>query len=495
MRFNTSIALAAMAVVLAMPGAAEAKAKHHHSDQAEAGLSSAEQLQIAQEEISQLQAQLNALQSKIDAVSAGQVAAAQGTPATQAVAAQAAAASQKADTALAVATAAQATASSTAKATDWAAGTKVGGQVFFNASNVFVESNGVRNGNSGAGVNVKRIYLTVDHTFNKVFSANVTLDAANVVGNTSFYANQNGQNSTPGTAGGASNTVSGKTAYSSQGVVGKGLFVKYAYLQAKLNPALTIRVGAAPTAWIPYIDSITGTRYIDQGLTERDKFGNSADWGVSALGDLFGGHVSYQFGVVDGAGYRKLYVTKYVDVDGRVSAQYDGFFAALGGYVGHEGLVNSSASANATVPYHTYSRGDAAVGFKNDRFTLGGEYLYARNLNTVTSAPSGGAPVDDRSNAFSVFGKVVVTPKVALLGRYDWVKYEPNRLVATATRDHFFFGGIQYEPYKFVDLTLLYKRELVNDNAGFALGTNDGTFAASAHTTYDEVGLFSQFKF
>jgi len=500
MKFHASIAWAAMAAALAVPAAAQAKAhaKPHHRAAASKDADLVAELRIAEQQIAQLTAQVNTLQGKTDAAASQQVATAQVAAQSQIAVEQATAASAKADTALAHADAAQKAAAHPAvpEAVKWAAGTTIGGQVFVNASNIYFatrQSTGAysRSTNNGTGLDVKRVYLTVDHTFNKVFSADVTLDASNVVGNTSYYANTNAQNSTPATSSGVATTTN-----SSQSVVGKGLFVKYAYLQAKLNPAFTVRVGSAPTSWIPYIDGITGTRYIDQGLVERDKFGNSADWGVHVLGDLLGGHVSYQVSAVDGAGYRKLYVTKDVDVDGRLSAQYNGLFAAVGGYIGKEGNITEGVRA-----YHTYTRGDAAVGFKNARFTVEGEYLYARNLNTVTSAPVGGKPVDDRSNALSVFGKVVLNSQFSLLGRYDWVKYEPNRLVPTAARDHFYFGGVQYEPIKNIDLTLLYKRELVNNNSSASLATNDGTFSAIsgastlARTTYDEIGLFGQFKF
>ena len=96
MRLHSSIALAAVAAVLATPVAAEAKAKHHHvAAKASEGLTTTEELHLAQEQISQLQAQLNALASKLDQTAnatQSQVAAAQST---------AAVASTKADTALA----------------------------------------------------------------------------------------------------------------------------------------------------------------------------------------------------------------------------------------------------------------------------------------------------------------------------------------------------------------------------------------------------------
>ena len=72
MRLQSSIALGALTVALAaMPGAALAKTAHHAKHKAaaepvEGQLTTAEQLTMAQQQIAQLQAQLNALASRID---------------------------------------------------------------------------------------------------------------------------------------------------------------------------------------------------------------------------------------------------------------------------------------------------------------------------------------------------------------------------------------------------------------------------------------------
>ena len=60
--------------------------------------------------------------------------------------------------------------------------TTVGGQAFFDFSNIS-QTQGQANGTdplvapSGTGFDVKRFYLIVDHTFNDVFSADLTTDA------------------------------------------------------------------------------------------------------------------------------------------------------------------------------------------------------------------------------------------------------------------------------------------------------------------------------
>ena len=489
MKLNTTIALGAMTAVLALPGMAQATthhAKHHVKHHAKAhtavaaaaaqeeGLSTAEQLRLAQEQLAQMQAQINAMQAKVDTAAAPR----NDNSAVAAVAA-------KADTALAAANEAKAAVAKTSKATEWAANTKVGGTVFFNFSNVYGEQvdgkgNYTKNVGNGTGVYVKRVYLSVDHKFNDVFSTNITADASNVIGSTSQYANTAALNT------------------SAPAVVGKGLYLKFAYLQAKIDPALIVRVGSADMPWIPFIDGKTGMRYIENDLTDRTSFGNSADWGVHVLGDL-GKYLSYQVSVVDGAGYRKIYVTKNVDVEGRISAQYNGFFAAAGGYTGH--LANDTQNANPltpTVTVHTAQRANLAAGYKNDKLVIGGEWFMAKNWTSVTKTTT------DRDRGYSVFGKYYVTPKWALFGRYDWVKLNPNTsdTANSRTRDHYFNTGIQYEPLKNLDLSLVYKRDLATGSGnGGSISTQNGTIGTAGtggvagRGTYDEVGVFGAFKF
>src|SRR5262249_50209631 len=73
----------------------------------------------------------------------------------------------------------------------WFDSTTVSGRMYFNISNVDQKVNGLKptgtpnNITNGTGFNIKRFYLGIDHTFDKTFSANLTMDASNVVGRTS----------------------------------------------------------------------------------------------------------------------------------------------------------------------------------------------------------------------------------------------------------------------------------------------------------------------
>jgi hypothetical protein len=429
-------------------------------------------------EIEALKAQVAALSARLDAQDAAQRQTADQAQAAQNAAAAAAAQSEAAQAQVAAQTKAVPEQVKVALAgqkpkPQWFDSTSVSGRMYFNFSNIDQKANGVKSTNNGTGFNIKRFYLGVDHTFSPIFSANVTMDISNVVGNT---ANANFPANT--TAAPANSTA----------LVGKGFYVKKAYLQAKINPALIVRVGAADLPWVPYAENQYGYRHIENTLIDRTNFGTSADWGIHVLGDLAGGLISYQVSAVDGGGYRNVKVTKTVDFEGRVSANYKGGFAAVGGYVGKRG----NDVQNAVGVFHLARRFNALAGYKTKLFTIGGEYFAAKNWNNVTTL------VEDKSDGFSIFGNVNFAPKWSAFGRYDWVK--PNKLTNDNLKENYFNVGVQWEPVKIVDLALVYKRDSVDNGT---IGTQNGTIGGAnptgslvgGHGTYDEVGVFGQLRF
>lgn len=463
---------AAVALALApMPAGAAVK---HAAQRAAAGSQAAE--------IRALRAQVEALTARLDAQEQTQQAftAAQRDANAQAQA-QAAAAQAQAQAAQTQAAAAQqavpdqvktALAAQPKPKSGWWENTTISGRSYFNASGIKGKVNGVdtfANNNTahGAGFNIKRFYLGIDHTFDSRYSANLTMDAANVVGQSN-----NLNYTAPATAGGYN-------------LVGKGFFIKKAYLQAKFSPALIVRLGSADLPWIPYDEGIYGYRHIENTIIDRTGFGTSADWGVHVLGDLAGGIVSYQVSVVDGGGFRNVRVTNSVDVEGRVSVAYKGIFGAVGGYTGK---LAQNAEHTGGVTFHTARRLDALAGYKTPKFTIGAEYFYAKdyNNNGVNYILTN---VSDKGEGYAGFGSFQFTPKISVFGRYDRVK--PRKNIPGPT-DHYYNVGVQYSPAKIVDLALVYKRERTDNGT---ISTTNGTIGGTNRGTYDEFGLFGQFRF
>jgi hypothetical protein len=457
---------------------------HHKKASASANSALIQQIKALQDQVADLSARLNVQEAAQretvanvnNAQSAATTAASQAAQAQTAAAAAQTAASDAGKAATKAVPAAVKTELATFSKGKWWDSTTVSGRMYFNFSNVDTKSNGVRPTGAGSvngtGFNIKRFYLGVDHTFSPIFAGNVTMDVSNVVGQTS---NTNF-------------TSTGTPAGSNQpGLVGKGFYIKKAYLQAKLNPAFIIRLGAADLPWVPYVEGQYGYRHIENVVADRLNFGTSADWGIHVLGDLAGGLVSYQVSVIDGAGYRNVKVTNSVDVEGRLSLNYKGFYAAVGGYTGDRGN-----NVEGAVTPHTATRENAMVGYKNNLFGAGFEYFHAKNWNNVTTA------TEDKTDGYSAFGNFNFNKTWSVFGRYDWVK--PTKITNDNLKDQYYNVGIQWEPVKIVDLALVYKHEKV---ANGILGTQNGTIGGANPTgtltggkgTYNEIGLFGQLRF
>lgn len=325
----------------------------------------------------------------------------------------------------------------------WAESTTVSGRMYFNLSSVSQKSNGAKVAPSGVGFDIKRFYLGVDHRFNSTYSANLTTDVQ----------------------------------YSSA-ISSTELFIKKAYLQANYSDALNIRLGAADLPWVPFAEDIYGYRQFEQTLIDRTKFGTSADWGVHAYGKL-GPIVSYAVAVIDGAGYKAPLRSKNMDVEGRVSAKYQDFTVAVGGYTGKLG----KKTEGATNVFHTASRFNALAAYTHGPIRAGVEYFSAKDWNNVTTAAA------DKADGWSTFASYQFTPEWSVFGKYEWVK--PNKTTAPLKKDDYFNFGIGYRPVGIVDLALIYKRDKVERGT---LSTGNGTIGGTIDGTYDEVGLFGQLR-
>lgn len=337
------------------------------------------------------------------------------------------------------------------KLSGWWSNTSVSGRMYYDASWVQNEVNGVKTGTgNGVGFDIKRFYIGVDHKFTDTYSANITTDFQ--------------YNSTLGAT---------------------ELYIKKAYLQAKYSDALVLKFGATDMPWIPFVEDMYGYRFVENTLIDRVKFGTSSDWGVHASGKLLqGGMLNYDIAVVNGSGYKTPSGAgnpthyKSVDVEGRVNLNVQDFVFAVGGYYGKLGKDVQGAN-----DHHTANRLDALALYKTKEFRLGVEYFLENNFNSITSVTS------DRGQGFGGFASYQFNPKWAVFGRYDYV--EPNRIPAVKVKDNYFNVGIDWTPTKIVDFALVYKRDKADDGV---ISTQNGNIGGSIDGTYDEVGIFSQFR-
>ncbi len=456
MNFKSSLRSgAAVIAVLALGvGAAEAApAKHVAKVKAAPAAPSA-----TAAEVEALRATVSALQARLDTMAAAQTKTAEDT-----------AALEEAQDSIATSVVAQSNAINTMPASiqkdtlsnlpktlGWANSTSVSGRMYFDFSNIEQKTNGVKVPVTGTGFDIKRFYVGVDHKFNDMFSANVTMDARyqSTTNDVQFY-------------------------------------IKKAYLQAKINDMLTIRAGSADMPWIPFVEEVYGYRFVDKTMTEnRFTFANSADWGVHSFGK-FGEFISYQVSVVDGAGYRNPSRTSGVDVEGRLSAkvptEYGEVTAAVGGYTGKLGKEVEGVTPNT---FRTADRFSALLALTSPTYRVGVEYFTASNFNTVTTTDAARTAAHlsgDKAEGTSIFGSYNFTPEWSLFGKTEYVT--PNTEVLfpyAAKKDHYYNFGLNWEPVKIVDLALVYKRGKTN--------ANNAPSTAPQVASYDEIGVFGQFR-
>jgi hypothetical protein len=337
------------------------------------------------------------------------------------------------------------------EAPGWWGSTTITGKAFFNVSNINQKSDGVDSSQNGTQTELKRFYVGIDHKFNDVFSANITTDIR----------------------------------YGTNGTTKDDLiYVKKAYVQAKLSPALFVRVGSADLPWIPFVEGIYGYRFVENTVIDRTKFGTSADWGVHIGGSLANGLVNYAASAINGAGYKTLSRSSdTIDLEGRISVNpIREITFAVGGYTGK--LGKSAANLPDSATPHTANRIDALVAYTGKRARLGVEYFAADNWTSVTSAAS------DKADGWSAFGSFAFTPKIGVFGRYDWVK--PNKDTHPTLKDQYFNVGLNYKPIPPIDLALVYKRDRADNGL---ISTSNGTIGGVVYGTYDEIGLFGQLAF
>jgi len=332
----------------------------------------------------------------------------------------------------------------------WWQNTKISGRMYYNLTNVENQHNGIDEASNGFAFDFKRFYISVDHTFDDTFSADLTTDAN--------YKSQTGE---------------------------VEVFVKKAYLQAKIADELKVRIGATDMPWIPFAEGAYGYRHVEQTMVDRTKFGTSSDWGVHFMGDLMGKTLGYQVSVVNGKGYRNPGRSDSMDVEGRVNLNIDAFTLAVGGYYGK--LGNNSPTFNDA------TRLNALIAYKADGLRAGFEYFVANDWALVA------APGSSKAEGYSGFASYEFDPQWSVFGKYESVKpydeYTPA-VAREAFENTYYNVGIQYSPVKIVDFALVYKHD-AGDNGFFSdgLGTIGGTaFAPGNDGDRDEIGLYGQLR-
>lgn len=318
--------------------------------------------------------------------------------------------------------------------------TRVGGRIFFNATTRTEEVNGARTNGTGTGFDVTRMYLSVDHRFDDVWSANLTSDAQYLSFGAGAGANQ------------ASSVE---------------VFIKKAYVQAKWGDALLMRIGAADTPWVPFVERYYGMRYVNGVLHDRLSYGTSVDWGLHVGGETAGG-LNYAASVTNGRGYRNPSRSERVDVEGRIGwSPTPHAVVAVGAYTGQRG--HNTATVD---PPHTARRVSAMAAYADARMRLGAEWFRADNWAVINAA-------DDRASGWSTWASYALTGGgITAFGRYDSV--DTSERVNPSYGNAYWHLGMEFPVIKGFKLAAVYK---------------DTTSTAAAETRTGELGVWGDVQF
>jgi hypothetical protein len=257
-----------------------------------------------------------------------------------------------------------------------------------------------------SAADIDRVYLTAKSRLGKGFSARITTDM--------------------GRTGSADDTKI-------------RTFLKYAYLESKLNDSIKLRFGASGTAWCGQYDKLWGHRYVAKSLADANKVLSTSDFGVQVHGKHSDGLVRWQAGVVNGDGYSSPEVSSTKSAQARVTvdplASSDDIKLPIGAFVAQDIMVAEDEEGVQVIA--------AGLGIDTSMALVWGEILMESEGDASASGYSA-----------TLVGKV---PSVGnLLARYD--SFDPSADVeddATQT----IIGGFTRTIHGDINAGLTYERE------------------------------------
>ena len=344
--------------------------------------------------------------------------------------------------------------------------TTIGGVLFADFTSISTKIMGTDVDPNGLGTDVTRAYLVVNHTFDDIWSANLTTDFN--------FASYKDTCSVSGGAVGETCSVSTTTPETQ-------VFVKKAYVQGKFDDMAVLRIGSADMPWIPFAEGVYGYRFVEKTLIDREGFGNSADWGLHLSGA--NGMLSYQISGVNGGGYKNPTRTKTIDWEGRLGlAPVDGLTLAAGFYTGDLGQdTELNEASNVGVSKNTATRTNFLADWKGSGLNVGLEYFTAKNFSSKIIFNN----TTDSEDGYSVYGSYDFPgTDFGVYARYDSVK--PKKDTEASLKDTYYNGGFAWHADKNVTWAFGFKSDELKD---------DSVSPASPDTKVQEFGVWLQAKY
>ena len=221
-------------------------------------------------------------------------------------------------------------------------------------------------------------------------------------------------------------------------------FVKNAFLKYSIDK-LVINFGLISTTQFSVQERAWGNRYIAKSFQDEFCFNSSADLGISAAYQI-SEILSVDAIVVNGEGYKNI--------------QADSTFRTGAG-ITLKPLKNLTARVyyDFSNKVNTQSSIAGFLGYENDKFSVGAEYMVQLQPKFVS----------DRSwNGTSIYSKLNITDNLNVFGRYD--RLTSNTVEGETTNwnlekdGQWYIIGFEYSPVKGVKLAPNFKGWNPSDN-------------------------------
>lgn len=307
--------------------------------------------------------------------------------------------------------------------------TRFSSLIFVNASDR--QHEGRSSADEGLKVDLKRLYLTMDHRFNERWSAQLLTDV------------QWHRNSDP-----------------------TDVWLRHAYLQRELGNGAQLQIGSAPMPWIAQ-EAREGFRYVDPQLNAMNRIGAPADYGLHLKGRR--GQFSYAASVVTGAGFQRPRLGRNPDVEVRL-----GWFPvksvelAAGAYRGTRAL-----DAGSRRRQHTAQRWNVMASWVGERGRAGVQYFRAENWTQVVQ------PLEDAGHGVSVWGSHRIAPQWSVFARHDRLRL--SRRLDPSREQRYDQLGVEWAHSPRLRLALVGKRTTLDSD--------------TRHSRTNEAGVWGMFRF
>ena len=205
----------------------------------------------------------------------------------------------------------------------------------------------------------------------------------------------------------------------------------------------TLNGGLISTTQFNFQEKFWGYRYVMKSFQDLNKFGNSADLGIS-VAYKFTDWISADAIIVNGEGYKKLQLNKGLNYGlGLTLTPIKGFNIRLyGGFndnteQGKKDIVNMAAF----------------IGYQSDKFRIGAEYNHMLNGSYKRGKDQFG---------YSVFGSVKVAKFADIYARFDDLYSKDNWNISKDERTA--IVGAQFKVYKYVKIAPNFRMSIPKED-------------------------------